>query len=211
MKIINTSTQQVMTYAEFKALHPNTSFPRDMTLVPLADYSCALVHDTERPAVSELQKTVEGAPELVDGQWQQTWEVVDRYDVVTDAAEAMCHRVDALRDEKLRSGYTFDHTDGQDYTLQTRGEEDRVNWLGRLNGAQVCIFAGLGDTQTLNIRTAENVTLALTCNDVQTLLVNALNHQSSIYAAAWAHKDALRGYTTMQEVAAHDITVDWPA
>lgn len=211
MKIINTLTNAVMTYPEFKALHPNTSFPRDMTLVQLEDYSCALVHDTERPEVTELQKVVEGAPELVEGVWRQTWEVLDRYDTVDAAAEAICRRVDALRDEKLRSGYTFTHSDDVEYTLQTRGEEDRVNWLGVLSAAQAYVMAGAGDVQTMSIRTSENATLTLSCNDLQTLMLNTLNWQSLIYGAAWQHKDTLRGYTTMSEVAAHDITVGWPA
>lgn len=211
MQLINPSTQQVVSLVQFKSLYPNTSFPRDPANIPFEDYGCALVQDTDRPEATELQRVVEGAPELVDGVWRQTWEVVDRYETVGAAAEAMCHRVDALRDEKLRSGYTFTHTDNADYTLQTRGEEDRVNWLGVLSAAQAYVMAGAGDVQTMSIRTQENDTLALSCNDLQTLMLNTLNWQSLIYGAAWQHKDTLRGYTLMSEVAAHDITADWPA
>jgi len=78
MQLINTATQEITGYSAFKALYPNVSFPRDPANIPFEDYGFAVVQPTEPPAVAETQRVVEGSPELVDGQWRQTWTVQDR-------------------------------------------------------------------------------------------------------------------------------------
>ena len=116
---------------------------------------------------------------------------------------ARCAEVDALRDQLLRSGYAFE-VDGSRHAIQTRGEDDRLNWLGVLAACQALAAAGQG-AESLSIRTAANDTLTMPAAGLAQVLLGALAHQSAIYAAAWVHKDAIR-----QGDAARDITTGWP-
>ncbi|MGE0659799.1 MAG: hypothetical protein AB7O63_09910 [Reyranellaceae bacterium] len=60
--------------AELRRDHPNTSFPRDLAGVDLSDWGVFVVLETPRPVAAGRTYYVEGVPELVDGQWRQTWE-----------------------------------------------------------------------------------------------------------------------------------------
>ncbi len=59
---------------EFKARHPNTSFP---VQIPFGSFGYAVVFDYPRPSHTRLQKLVELAPEYIGGHYEQRWEVVD--------------------------------------------------------------------------------------------------------------------------------------
>ncbi len=129
-----------------------------------------------------------------------------------DAKQARCMEVDALREAKLRQGYTFTRG-GATHVLQTRDDSDRTNWLGVLAGSQAMLMAGAGG-EALSIRTQDNATLTIPASDLMQVLLGALAHQSAIYAAAWAHKDTLGQITEdsggIQAVQGHDITIGWP-
>ena len=72
MPYINTETNEYpVSEAAIRAAHPNVSFPDPF--VPGAGY--AWVFPQSQPAHDPLSQTVaEGAPELVNGNWVQTWE-----------------------------------------------------------------------------------------------------------------------------------------
>lgn len=125
---------------------------------------------------------------------------------------ARCREVDALRDSRLRLGFAFER-DGP-HVLQTRGEDDRLNWLGVLSACQALVMGGQGGS-AITIRTEGNLSLSIPAVELMAILLGALNHQSAIYAVAWAHKDAINAITedTPENVAAvqaHDITTGWP-
>lgn len=124
---------------------------------------------------------------------------------------ARCAEVDALRDVHLRAGFAFERA-GR-HVLQTRGEDDRLNWLGVLSGCQALVMGGQG-TSSLLIRTEGNDTLSIPAAELMAILLGALNHQSAICAAAWSHKDAINAITEesggREAVQAHDITTGWP-
>lgn len=119
--------------------------------------------------------------------------------------------VDAKRDSRLRLGFAFDR-DGL-HVLQTRGEDDRLNWLGVLSACQVLVMGGQGSAP-LTIRTEGNVSLAIPAVELMAILLGALNHQSAVYAAAWVHKDTMNAISEesggREAVYAYDITTGWP-
>ena len=57
--------------------NPGTSFPVPTSLVVLAVYNVYPMTRTEAPVVTYTQNVEEGQPAFVDGQWVQTWAVVD--------------------------------------------------------------------------------------------------------------------------------------
>lgn len=64
--------------ADIRRRFPETSFPKPLEGVDLSNYGVVTVVDTEQPAINtETQKIEEGTPVLVDGVWEQTWNVID--------------------------------------------------------------------------------------------------------------------------------------
>ncbi len=168
----------------------------------------AWVPPSALPVPTELADTPPELLRLVDGQ------VVEQAAIVTleSVKQARCLEVDALREAKLRQGYTFTRG-GATHVLQTRDDSDRTNWLGVLAGSQAMLMAGAGG-EALSIRTQDNATLTIPASDLMQVLLGALAHQSAIYAAGWAHKDTLGQITEdtggIQAVQCHDITTGWP-
>lgn len=115
-------------------------------------------------------------------------------------------KIEAKRDELLRGGYHFTY-EGQILFLQTRDDEDRINWLGVLNAATIMVMSGKGADLT-KIRTGENATIEIPYYQVQVLMLQTLAYQSSIYEAAWKHKDAIKDMT-MEQVLAYDVESGW--
>jgi hypothetical protein len=56
--------------------NPQTSFPSSLPPERFADYSMLPVAPSAPPPVTIYEKTVEGTPALIGGQWTQTWTVV---------------------------------------------------------------------------------------------------------------------------------------
>jgi len=64
------------TLTDLRRENPQVSFPRDMTGLDLSQWHCYPVQDT--PAPEAPGKVAErGFPELVDGVWQERWQLVD--------------------------------------------------------------------------------------------------------------------------------------
>lgn len=75
MNFINTqSGEYPISFAQLRAAHPLTMFPEGFAEA-FGDY--APVHTTTRPVYdTATHKAVELPPVLMDGQWQQAWDVV---------------------------------------------------------------------------------------------------------------------------------------
>ena len=75
----NAISKYPVTEYEIRSKFSNTSFPRDLSTVDLADFGAAYVTPVAWPEHDRVTKTcVEGTPTLSDGVWSQTWSVVDR-------------------------------------------------------------------------------------------------------------------------------------
>lgn len=71
-------SQYPITEANVRALNPNTSFPAgQLSPNTMLEFGCRPVTETTSAFDPNTQRLVEGTPALVNGQWQQVWQVVD--------------------------------------------------------------------------------------------------------------------------------------
>lgn len=70
-------TGAVVTESEFRALHPNTSFPTLITVEMLDDYGADPVLEGAQPTHSEYQVVYRDGVEEMNGQWFTKYAVAD--------------------------------------------------------------------------------------------------------------------------------------
>jgi len=79
MTYINTATGAYpLSAADVRAIHPSTSFPSDAIGFEksIVGLGYAVVQPVNPPQVSYTENLAEGAPELSDGVYRQTWQVI---------------------------------------------------------------------------------------------------------------------------------------
>lgn len=70
-------TGAVVTEGEFRALHPATSFPRQITAQMLGDFDADPVLNGPQPTTTRYQVAAQDGVEQIDGQWFTRWIAVD--------------------------------------------------------------------------------------------------------------------------------------
>ena len=165
------------------------------------DEQAALIQAATLPSGVEIVEPPTGLP-LFGGEW-----LSPKKETLEEAITRVKSEIDEKRDTLLKSGYHFTF-ENQLLFLQTRDDEDRINWLGVLNAATVMVMSGKGSDLT-KIRTGENVTIEIPYSQVQVLMLQTLGYQSSIYEAAWKYKDSLKDMT-LEQVLSYDIESGWP-
>lgn len=91
------STGQVMTESEFRAAHPNTSFPQQLTVDLLNGFDADVVLNGPTPTASRYQTVVRDGVEEVGGKWFTKFSVTDmdsEAKAVVDAKQAVSVRDD---------------------------------------------------------------------------------------------------------------------
>jgi len=79
MNLINTNTLEIVTLQQFKAAHPNTSFPALITRETFQYFGFDIVLSVDKPKILATQELTEGAPELTQaGTFIQTWIISDK-------------------------------------------------------------------------------------------------------------------------------------
>lgn len=111
-------------------------------------------------------------------------------------------RIDLLRDEKLRSGFSWNG-----YLF----DNDLVS-LVRISGAYslACQAKNSGDADwSKNWITADNTVVNLTADDMIAVGQAAADHEQSMIYAGQAHKTAVRALPTVHDVLAYDYLANW--
>lgn len=103
-----------------KAENPTTSFPLIMTDEVLAAFNVQKVTQVQQPHITYKQNIIEGTPELIDGQWTQTW-------IVTNKEQ---EEIDTLN-ERLRAEAYRKESDPLFFKWQ-RDEIDKQVWLDKV-------------------------------------------------------------------------------
>lgn len=210
-----TTGQYPISKQELVSSNPNISLPAAWTDEVLEILGVDYVKPVAKPEITSIQRLVEGAPEQrEDGGWYQTWVIQDFTEeeisnLIIQKKIEKKSSVEVKRDALLKTGYTFTFEE-QILTLQTRDDEDRINWLGILNASTSMVMASKGDDLT-KIRTAENVVITLSFSAAQILMLQTLAYQSSIYESSWTHKDDVDKLTALEEVLAYDVETGWPS
>lgn len=95
-------TAALVSESEFRALHPNISFPAAISDETLESFGVVRVQSIAQPEHTALQTVQDTGVQLdeADGVWKQTWSVVD----ITDEAEIAA--INAAQEKQLVEGYT---------------------------------------------------------------------------------------------------------
>jgi hypothetical protein len=104
MEIRLRSTGQVMTESEFRAAHPNTSFPQQLTVELLDGFNADPVLNGAQPSAGRYQTVVRDGVEEVNGKWFTKFVLVDMdADAIAAVDAQQATSVRNSRDEKLKS------------------------------------------------------------------------------------------------------------
>jgi len=77
----NAVTKYPVGLGDLRQKFPNVSFPKSLEGEDLTSLGVVTVNDVDKPAFnSSTQKVEKGTPALVDGTWQQIWNVIDLTD-----------------------------------------------------------------------------------------------------------------------------------
>lgn len=117
--------------------------------------------------------------------------------------------VDAERDARIARGKPHTFPDGTTGTVQLRHERDSVN-INAVATAGTALVAA-GSEGTVAFRDAEDVTHTLTGAEAVQFGLAVMQWVSAHYAAAWAHKDAIKAMQTAgEDIADYDLSQGWP-
>ena len=117
--------------------------------------------------------------------------------------------VDAERDARIARGKPHTFPDGTTGTVQLRHERDSVN-INAVATAGTALVAA-GSDGTVAFRDAEDVTHTLTGAEAVQFGLAVMQWVSAHYAAAWAHKDAIKAMQTAgEDIAGYDLSQGWP-
>ncbi|BDA84956.1 hypothetical protein Sa4125_24980 [Aureimonas sp. SA4125] len=119
--------------------------------------------------------------------------------------------INARRDTIIAGGYrhNFGSTAGI-RTLDQRGAEDAINWLGLKGVADAMITSGQG-ADPIGIRDAADETFTASASVVASAMVAMGIWRSQVIAYAWSLKDQLDAAENEEAVAAIGTDEGWPA
>jgi len=185
--------------ADIFAKHNQCSFPQEPLLYDIKNLGYAVVESSPMP---EGDVITEGKPVLDDGVWKRTWNT--RQWDEKEAGEALGqHKLHA--DEKVMAVRNDDFEMGMEYEVEGSGSfhvqlrvEDKPNLL-LVNSLGVAAVAA-GDEKTINFRSYENTTVALTPQQAVEMTAAALVAIMKIYQASWDLKDQIKAAQTLDEL-----------
>ena len=112
MEIRIRETGQVVYEGEFRSLHPNTSFPAQLTAQIINDAGADVVLEGPQAQPTRYQTAYRDGVEQIDGQWFTKYSVADMDDEAKAAKDAeQAKSVRQQRDDKLKA---LDWTQGKD-------------------------------------------------------------------------------------------------
>ena len=120
--------------------------------------------------------------------------------------------IDAERDRRIALGKRHAFPDGQTGIVQLRHERDLVN-VNAVATSGTALMALSDSSATVAFRDAADITHALTGSEAVQFGLSVMAWVSAHYAAAWAHKDAVKALAEAQDVAglmAYDVSQGWP-
>lgn len=77
MEIRIRATGAVVTESEFRAMHPNTSFPQAMTAETLDGFGADVVLEGPQPTPTRYQTPYRDGAEEINGKWFTKWSLAD--------------------------------------------------------------------------------------------------------------------------------------
>lgn len=149
--LINLETKQELTDSEFRAAYPNTSFG---PLIDYASFGYAIVYPTPQPEHDRVIQTARRLPAVLTdkGHYEESWEVVKRFNDYTDAdgvlhtrdeqeAEAIAKDAEEKAARALAAAKSARQAEVEAITVTTAsgkvfdGDEDAQNRMSRAGNA----------------------------------------------------------------------------
>lgn len=183
----------------------------------VASHGYVPVIDAPRPAISHEKNAELQPPSFVDGEWKRLWavtdasseEIAERFAGLKDAKRG---EINVRRDAAFNAGFTVSGTgtalDGE--VLQTRGIEDRTNWLTSQAAYAAAVAAGQGATEGAVFRTNSNNTVAVTFSIGLNVLLGMAAWGKAVMGNSWTLKDAVEAAGDKAELDAIDLEAGWP-
>lgn len=164
--------------SQIRQLHPNVSFPREMSQSAVEGFGFDIVNPTERPSGDVV---TEGEPvQLQDGSWEQTW-MVREYN-----EEELAARANITREDMIKNGvpYTFPGSDTPD-AIQIHDRDMTI-----LNTLRIFAKDNIDNPEYVQIfRSLNNNNYHLTAQDVLDMTEHVFTTVQSIYQQSWELKD----------------------
>lgn len=120
MEIRLRATGQVVFESEFRALHPNTSFPPQLSEALINNFDADIVFEGPQAQPTRYQTAYRDGVQQINGKWYTKWAVADMDDdakAATDARQADAVR--ATRNQKLKDS---------DWTQVADAPVDQAAW-----------------------------------------------------------------------------------
>jgi hypothetical protein len=180
---------------------PNTMFGATVDTDCLIEFGLEVVHTTEIPTGDVV---TEGRPELISGEWYQTW-VVRSFDEgensskLAEKKEVLKAQAEQLRLTAFAKGFPYRFADDSVYHVQVRAS-DRGN-ISDLRTIAKEVIAAQAE-MTFPFRVWENISVGLTAPQMVALADKTFVQVLAGYNVSWAYKDAIEAATTMEALPA---------
>ena len=186
-------------FQQLRQAHPEVSFPENPTEDLLGDYDYAVVYPTARPAGDVV---TEGAPQLVNGNYQQTWVVreftqAEKDSLLATRKQAMFEEILALREKNMVDGFIHETDDARVFGVQIR-TDDRINLLGLYSKAHILISQSA--TTPTKFRSVENESHILSPQQLLSMATAALAAYEAVMQASWDLKDQVETAATLEDL-----------
>lgn len=180
---------------------PNTMFGPTVDSDHLIDFGLEVVHDTAAPAGDVV---IEGQPELIAGEWYQTWiaRPFNEGETTTKLAEkkeVLKAQAEQLRLAAFAKGFPYRFADDNVYHVQVRAS-DRGN-ISDLRTIAKEVIAGGGE-MTFPFRVWENISISLTAPQMVALADKTFEQVLAGYNVSWTYKDDIEAATTLEALPA---------
>jgi len=180
--------------------HKDKSMAREPSVEQIEALGYAVVERVERPTGDVV---TEGAPELVEGSYKQTW-VVRSFNTeeltsqFNSKKQTALSEIDRIRNKDLAKGFLHTFPDTTQFHIQLR-DGDRTNLSGLRIKADSLAAQGVTDP-VMSIMTYENVSKALTPAQMVEATDAAFTGYMAIMEAAWVLKAQANAAITEAEL-----------
>lgn len=118
--------------------------------------------------------------------------------------------VNTRRDGLITGGYSHEFGEVGRHVLQTRGADDKLNWLTSQAAYEAAVRAGLGNNPGARFRSAANVTFVVTYQEGLAALLAMAAWGAAIFDRSWTLKDSIEAALDDAALDAVDINSGWP-
>ncbi len=215
MKLIKIDTQEIFTRSElisfFEASGIDISIPSDLSSVDLSEFGFAFINPASPPEVplDQVAFLTDGAI-FAAGKYYEMWDSRQKTpEEFQKDKDGFSSKVEADLASAFSGGFTVPFGTLQGQVLQTRGLEDRTNWLTSQAAYSAAMMGGHGAVLGASFRTASNETFTVTYQEGFNVLLAMADWGKTIMSISWNLKDQIKNASTYEELLAIDLDGPW--